>query len=499
MAIAALVLSGAAGIVTLTSDSRRLRYAGAWTAAGVVALAPFLGAARTSIGPISGSTESDERTPSAPSIVLVSVDTLRWDSLGTLHPGAESSPGFDALAAGSVVFDVPTLRSMDGAGARLTPHRPARVRPSHDRRATLPEALPTLAELLRAAGYRTAAIGSNPWIEASALDRGFDDTLLFPMARYRSIGSRLVSLLVEKNDYFDAGTDDLTDFALEWVRLNGKQPFFLWLHYLDPHDPYTPPEPFAPSAQETGFDPRLAYQAFDVHHGKRQVTADEKAWLSDLYHGEVRYLDDNLGRLVAGLRDLDVFDQALVVATSDHGEEFWDHGSNWHGHSLYDELIRVPLVVKPPHSGQRLRVREPVSTASVAATILDVAGVAETLTAAAAPSLAPHWEGGAVAAPVFATGNDIGSPLEAVVFDGFKLIRSRTTGQSELYDLGSDPGERSNVASERPEIVDKGERLLDEHLARAAEVFTRLGAAGDESPALDPEVEERLRSLGYLP
>ena len=193
-------------------------------------------------------------------------------------------------------------------------------------------------------------------------------------------------------------------------------------------------------------------------------TREERRWLRALYDAELRWVDDNVGRLVAALRDAGLYESCVVAFTSDHGEEFWEQGSYEHGHTLYDELIRVPLAFRLPHGAARGRIATPVSTQSLTATLLELltrdAGAREHL----APSLVPHWREAVTAAapapPLVSTGVHFFSEKRSVVQGWFKVIENLETGRVEVYDLLRDPGEQHPL-----EDADEAKQLAREAFA----------------------------------
>ncbi len=429
--------------------------------------------------------------------VLLSVDTLRADAMRAYAADAEPHPHLDALLDDSLVFLEArsagpwTKPAMASALTGLSPW----THGANDAEALLPEAVDTLAERLRAAGHRTVAFGRNSFLSgAFGFDQGFDRYEFSPRAALgASSGARLLGALSAGRKSLD--TRQLTDRAVDWVRREAEPPFFLWLHYFDPHLPYRPPAAYAapgPAAERIG----ASFAALrEVRSGALRVSAAERRWIRELYAAELRYVDAELGRFLAALRERGLYDACHVAFLSDHGEEFWEHGGYEHGHSLYDELLRVPFALKPAQASHGGRIGVPVSTASLFATLLELAGLPAGGGPPPAPSLVPLWRGAAAAPPeVVSTGTLYGEPLRSVVFDGYKYIEA--ADRHELYALESDPAEQRPLYD--PAALRRARALLAAHERSARQARSALGLAVAPARELDPELRAELGALGYL-
>jgi arylsulfatase A-like enzyme len=212
-------------------------------------------------------------------------------------------------------------------------------------------------------------------------------------------------------------------------------------------------------------------------------------------------VDRSLDRVIRTLKKLDLYDDALIILTSDHGEEFWEHGGFEHGHSLYQEVIRVPLVIKRPGASSHARVDRPVSTGSLTSTILDLCGLEHEIEPSFHPSLAPFLTGSEENPPdqpILSTGVIYFEDRVGVLFDGMKYTRALVSGREELFDLAADPAERSSVAGERPEALERARRIVADHRRAAAETRRRYVGSDEEEAVADRERLEALRSLGYV-
>lgn len=452
-----------------------------------------------------------------PSVVIYLIDTLRADRLGAYGHGLPTSPRFDALAAESVLFEqcvAPAPWTLPSTVSLHTSTHPCehgvlivgqRISP----------ALPTLAERLRSIGYRTASFHANPHVGVtSGLDRGFE--------------------VCERQGVLDVGA------AAAWLDEQGADPFFLYAHAMEPHDPYTPSPQhrrhFAPVSRETEQavnqllrDLRAAANV-DRHQGRPPGTTDttrEQTEASQrllelrdaveaLYDGDVREADANLGRMIDALRERDLWDEVLFIVLGDHGEELGDRGGWLHGRSVHEENVHVPMLVRFPHGrhGGR-RVQEVVTLVDVAPTILDFLGRPELAVGARGESLleaatGTENRGDAQAVPRVASmrinKQSFHAPhaqqrgnVNVVIRQGrWKGIWNVEREAFELYDLRDDPGERDNVLLRDAEM-ERGRQMylvargwLDACQAESSEPVP----VPDEP--LDAAAMEELRALGYV-
>src|ERR1700736_53998 len=277
-----------------------------------------------------------------PSVVLITIDTVRADRMGFLGSTRGLTPQLDAFARDGVVFE----RSY--SQAPLTPVSHAtiltgtypRFHGVRDFGIRLPESAPYLPAIFRARGYRTAAFVSSIILDpqsglAPGFERGFD-TYDAGFHRGKRGENRLGSIQRR-------GEETVTR-ALAWLQANRQGPVFLWVHIWDAHDPYDPPTPFKERFANAPYDACIAY------------------------------VDATVGKLLAGLRSADIYDSAMIAVMSDHGESLGEHGEDTHGVFLYDSTIRVPLLIKFPQAkfaGQRVSAR--VSLVDVAPTLLKAA------------------------------------------------------------------------------------------------------------------------------
>jgi arylsulfatase A-like enzyme len=426
-------------------------------------------------------------------LLFIVVDTLRADRLGCYGSGRDTSPAVDALAAEAVRFDRayatapwtrPSIASM------LTGLYPS----SHGARLVnqlLPRTVATLAEMLQAEGFTTAGVISHGVISRKAgFARGFD--------RFQESEAR------GHEHISTAGVTRQATEELEALAGEG-QPFFLFVHYFDPHYRWNRYDEAGFAADRAG---RLdgSQSIWEIREIRQDLSGEELGFIRDLYDEEIRRTDTGVGQLLDRLHDLGLDSETLVVFTADHGEEFMEHGWIGHTRALYEELVRVPLLIRPP-SGSPAVIAQPVSLVSLAPTILELLCgpglVGEYLLQG--PSLAPllRGESGIEDDPGVFIEVEFEQPesyaaektayKKAVLEGPWKLIRDENDGSLELYDLEADPGEQQNLAGIRPKI--RG-RLLTRLEQRAGEL--EADAATPSLLDLDEKELEQLRGLGYI-
>ena len=425
--------------------------------------------------------------PSSPNLILITIDTLRADHLGCYGYGRNTSPHIDQLAKKSVLFRnaitprPKTSPSLTSILTGLYPH-------THGIRSNwvpLPEKFTTLAELLRKRGYRTAAVVGNFVLKRkySGLDRGFE---LFDD---RMPNRELNRNLREKTA---AG---INESALRWLEDNRDKHFFLWLHYQDPHGPYTaPPEyrNFFVQIEEDVISADLIpkYQ-FLPWIPVRGGNVDANAYRS-AYDREIRYCDEAIGRLLGKLDELGL-NNTVIILVGDHGEGLGEHDYYFdHGKFVYDQSSRVPLIIHAPGVTGPGEIASQVNVMSIAPTILDLIG-APIPAGMETTSLLPLIRGTAEDDEECIFIERL-NELKAVRTDRWKYILNLLTGEAELYDLESDPGETRNAAGENEEICREMNRRLREWM----NANDRIPLKKLEEMMISADERKALLSLGYL-
>ena len=289
----------------------------------------------------------------------------------------------------------------------------------------------------------------------------------------------------------------MVDRSLDWLENRGEGRFFLLVHDYDVHSSYgaLPRYHDLLVRPYEGFVDGSAAQLRSVRKGEMSLGPDDLRHLIDLYVAGIRQLDDEFGRLIQGLKDLGVYRDTLVVVVSDHGEEFLEHGGVLHGRTQYEEMLRIPMIMRGPGLPAGLRVRSPVSLVDVFPTALSLLGLPGT-DELDGMDLGPSLRSGEQPPPerlLFgeADHNNSEDDITRSVRQGrFKLHYNRLDQSMQLYDLESDPGENRDLRRELPEVA---ERLMGELRA-----FTAKSVEGQAIEELSTTELEQLRELGYL-
>lgn len=409
-----------------------------------------------------------------PNVVIYVIDTLRRDHLGAYGSALVDSPNIDRIAAEGLTFDrayAPASWTRSSMATLLSGVPPTHHR-TEDRDSVLPEAILTLGEALRAAGYATAFVTANPNAgKVFGFDQGFDELAELYAQQPGGIIDPYGAM---------ARSDTVTDRAIEWIDRT-QSPFLLVVLAIDPHAPHNPPEDLIEAELrktpiESADDERQKFVATSRVH----------------YRAEIAFNDISFGRLVDHLIQRGLLDDTVLVLTADHGEEFWEHGKYQHGQSLYDEVLRIPMIVRYPRSERaRAGVRSdtPARLSDVMPTVLDLAGVAIPGSVRGRSLVDPE----APPPPaIFSRLALDGHDLVSIRDHPWKLIRDERTGQIQLFNLVDDPDERSSL--DDPVQQRRLEALLEMQLDDQIE-FESGTARESELPE---DVRESLRALGYL-
>lgn len=435
-------------------------------------------------------------------IILITVDTLRPDFLSSYEPKSPHTPNIDQLARDGLLFTKavsPAPWTLPSIASIMTGLSPS-VHMATTRSSKLQDELTTLAEYMLNAGYFTGGIGSNPFLGPQyGTSQGFLEYNFFPKKKTDySLGSVILHRAFPERFQSEASTSDVTKLAIRWLESNHQRNFFLWIHYLDPHSPYSPPTDFLPEGEPP---PGLGTGVGVGKNMKLVRSPAQLEWVKSLYRGEVRFVDENIGKILDSLKLLNIYDESLIILTSDHGEEFWEHGSLEHGHSLYNEVLRVPLIIKLPESSSKGQIGTPVSTQSITPTILNLCGIARDNEYISVGSLSPLGGSNREAfnvQPVISTGLLYYEDRVSVIFDGLKYIRSLLTNREELYDLTRDPKEQTSIANVSPEKTRKMREILGQHDKEAKKLREHYRIDEVKGIKLNRERKQRLKSLGYM-
>jgi arylsulfatase A-like enzyme/Tfp pilus assembly protein PilF len=400
--------------------------------------------------------------PKAGNLLLVSIDTLRADHLGSYGYAAAQTPRLDALARSGLRFARATTvmpLTLPAHASLLTGTFPAWHGVRDNGGFYLGDDQVTLAELLREKGYRTGGFVSSfvldsRWGIAQGFETFFDD---FDLEKYGDKGGM---------DVIQRPGSETVDQAVSWLGADRERPFFAWVHLYDPHTPYEAPEPFRSRFPAT---------------------------LAGAYDAEIAAADAQLGRLLDTLELQGRLDETLVVVTGDHGEMLGEHGEATHGFFIYDAATRIPVIVAGPGVPSR-EVFDQVRIVDLMPTALELLG----------RSIPSHVQGASLMP--LARGQRLSlvaqseswypryhygwSELVSVQDERFHYIRAP---RPELYDLRADPGELKDTAKGDPERVATLDRALQAHLQR-----TKSDTAAQGPQTVDSETEEKLAALGYV-
>ena len=446
-------------------------------------------------------------------VLLVTIDSLRYDRALSSDRDVEPAPNLSRLATKGFSF---TRAFANGPNTPssfptiLTGTYPA----MYGGYRYLDERRPFLSETLRDAGMTTVGYHSNPHLGPEKnYNHGFDTfndgdesdddarTIKNVVDRYVPSDSLLYSILRRGWHYFTMTTStsaytpatEITDRAMDWIESewDGDQPYFMWLHYMDVHYPFTPPDRFL---EELGIDPPTTRRKADLN-GRMQeepesLTPEDRADLLDLYDGEIRYMDHNLDRLLGKLEERGAREDTAVVVTADHGEAFGEHDRYGHHPYNYDELVHVPLVFDVPGRDGR-EIDQQVSLIDVPPTLYDLTGI-EPPEAVQGHSLDPLMAGEDREERVVICTSSGGDML-ATRTPEWKCLWDRAADDVELYNLSEDPGESRDVSADNPETVERFTGRLEEHLDEALATDTELPDVEESE-----DVKQRLEDLGYV-
>jgi arylsulfatase A-like enzyme len=445
-----------------------------------------------------------------PNVLLVLVDTLRAD--GPDEPGARVSAGESGFTRlerdGTRFLDAtsPSSYTMASVASLISGFHPRRIDAFTNGLARAPT---TLARILKGAGYRTGAFIDNPVVTGPGFRDGYerlvcrDDVLLllahspYKLFLRRPIANRAIRAFHAS----DRGAPTLVGWLLEWIREDDRRPFFGYLHLMDPHSPYYGEESvFQTVASGAWLRHDIDFASMLDERGRRF----ERAAFSqarERYRAEVRRVDGAVGRLARELEALGLWDQTLVVLVSDHGEEFGEHGFFGHGHSVYQELVHVPLFVKWPRSAgvEPGRVAEAVSSLDVFPTLLEAVGLPEEARTSDGQTLLPLARGEPRAPrPTFSEASDL------PVLEGIRTWKYREGRRAVIVrqDRAKGPADVVSVSvadvggDETPGTTDLGDGPLVE---RAFRFYAALwGSRASIPQEMSEEVRAKLRALGYV-
>jgi arylsulfatase A-like enzyme len=428
-----------------------------------------------------------------PNILLVSIDTLRSDHLHCYGYERETSPNIDALAAGGVRFSQMVSSSSWTLPAHVTlltgipPHHHGVVVDE----TRLDPRVTTLAEVMREEGYQTAGFVSVAYLlPRYGFEQGFE-TYDYSIAIDNQAINAVTSPVMEK-------------LTTEWLSQRSgedrQKPFFVFLHLYDVHFDFIPPEPFDQMFNPDYDGPVDGRDFVDSDLYNPDMDPRDYEQLLSLYDGEIRLTDHHLGRVLDHLRTSGELDNTIVVVTGDHGEEFFEHGRKGHRMTLFEEVVRVPLIIRyPPRIPAGTVVDDQVRLMDVSATILDLAGVDPPsefgmrlddvrfcpLNLMTRVEQRPN-------VPDVASYGELHDTIFSIRMPTLKFVYHPDRDYGELFDLETDPSEQNNLYYEKPEES----AVLKEKIRSFRE--GNRGSRSAQPHEMDEEQIKRLRSLGYI-
>lgn len=428
----------------------------------------------------------------APNIVLYMIDTLRADHTPMYGYPRNTMPRTAELSKNAIVFDraySTAARTRPATASALTGLYPGRHHARLGRGIDFKEE--TLAESLRANGWSTWAFvaNGNVFARGFAFDQGFD---LFQSIR----GKRLDN---------HARTEEINEHLFPLIREHADEPFFLYVHAIDPHTPYDPPPAFAGRFRDPNYSGPI--DASDTHSKVLALQVETEADVEQvraLYDEDILYQDAMFAELLDALQDAQVLDRTLVIVVADHGDEFHEHGGWEHGNRLFEEQIRIPFLVRLPESESPTgrRVAQPVSLADVSPTILGLYGLEIPDPMQGEDRSGLVFGGASRTSPVYAeeVTNIPGGDLRTLIDGPWKLIR-RASGDEDdpateyrLYNLDEDPEEVRDVSAREPGRVEKMRSHLLQRSASLASPLENTSAP----VVLDERTKRQLQALGYV-
>lgn len=444
----------------------------------------------------------------SPNIVVVLVDALRADRLSSYGYERPTSPNIDALAGEGVRFS--NAYAHGNRTIISTPSLFTSMYPSfhgaigfQEQMAPLPQSRTTFTEICRDAGYTTLGMMSNIYLKTPfGQTQGFDRVEEFNPKRFSTSVYRLLTLfgILERPQYaggLSASATEVTDLAVRWLdRVPASAPVFMYVHYMDVHHPYYPPPRYEEMFRSGGAADQinqvsLFNKTVELVKAPSQVpfSGDELQRLSDLYDGCIRYTDAEVGRLIDRIKRIDNGRETIIVFTSDHGDEFMEHGSLYHTNLVTEELIRVPLIIWRSSDTNGRDVDELTRHVDVLPTIADWVGmpVPEEAMGKSLEQLLVRGDAHAVDESIAE-----GDYCAAIVRNGWKLMLVDTTNAQHLFDLRNDPLGLVDVSAGQAAMFAELSERLREYLAIAET------AAHNETVNATDEALEQLKALGYV-
>jgi arylsulfatase A-like enzyme len=451
-----------------------------------------------------------------PPIILITIDTLRADHLSCYGSNKVETPTIDSLAKDGILFNTTisqcpwTIPSIASILSSLYPslHKGGEVVGEGESKSfrKIAESITLLPEVLKKEGYFTQAILSNPQLsKEQGFAKGFDGFQNFDAGYYEIPGLFYLRLIKTvrssvSDRWYTAG-DIITNEAMDWLNKNHKSSFFLWIHYTDPHIPYHPPTKYLKNLTYKGkFKDKNVLDFGKIRSGSYNITADDRVYIESLYNGEIKFTDDQLSKVIYKLKELDIFDKSLIILTSDHGEEFWEHLGFEHGHTVYNELLHIPLII---HFGNLLQaenkaIKNRVRLIDIFPTILDFLKI-EYQGFIQGRSLMPIIMGEEEERIAFSEYLYRGKERKSIINGDFKCIYFPDIDREELYNLKRDPAELTNLITlnKRKSALLKNQLIS---IMKNNRKIAKMLAKDQQKNTIEMNelLKKQLKALGYI-
>lgn len=431
-----------------------------------------------------------EATPEKLNVLLITIDAFRADHAGVYGYSPQTTPYLDELAKKGVLFENAYTNApwtFPSFASEMTSRYPTELNTSVEELSTdevkakgrLIEKPETLAERMATFGYSTQAILTNEWLsQRRGFDQGFENFVnvekMMPYHYNFHFKNSVLAFLLNKiptlegklesfhHFLFGPGWQHLRTPALEltpwienWLENHQKERFFLWVHLIDPHNPYDPLPEFSPQEFEISLKRMNQLREISARDPEqvRWREIDKEAYIS-LYDGDVSQADAGVDDIWQKLNDLGLNEKTILIITADHGEEFWDHEGLGHGRTFYDETVKIPLLILGPGIEPR-QVSQRVSLLDLFPTIIDLIGEKKPKEVMGR-SLKPLIEGKNLPVePIILEANSRGDKARAIIWGDYKLIHNYFTDEEELYNLKTDLNEKNNLIKVLPEIANQ--------------------------------------------
>ena len=464
-----------------------------------------------------------------PNVLMLMIDTLRADYVGAYNQVDINTPNLDGLASDGILFEkcISQASWTRPSGVSIFTGRIPSGHATQTKAARVPDEATLFSEILQNNGVTTGALANNINLTSTFnLDQGFD-TFMYEAPNYPFAGTesvfgltfyKVVAKVKERlspehrvvHDYYQPA-DVVFEDVKAFIESNDDNRWMMYAHVMEPHDPYFEHPSLSGSGPEYN---GVGYGRAEHEH----PDPNDTEYLKDVYKQEIEFLDLEIGRMVSWLKESNRYENTVIIVVSDHGEEFNEHGGFWHGTTLYDEVLHVPLIVKTAQNARKgIRIPWQVRSIDIAPTITDLMGL----------EADPSWDGESLLpdlsevdeahtttqctphpmARIAISENDFeGNILSAIRMNGWKYILAnpdnpRGLQPEELYALIDDPKELTNKAAEKSNWCDlpNGE-LKDQMKAILGEILkeAQSSAAQSNSGELDAATIERMRKLGYM-